>query len=55
MTGFKDPEAQAVCQRICDMRNKHILRTHPLRWKPLWDCKRGWFPALRPVHDRVTV
>lgn len=53
MTNYTDNDAKAHCADECAKRNLHISRFHPCRWKPLWDCSRGWSPKLRPVKGRA--
>lgn len=55
MTSFTDDAAKAKCQEDCDKRNKSILKTHPMRWKPLFTPGKGWAPALRPKLERIVV
>lgn len=47
MTHYTDEEAKVACLAECDKRNKHIGKFHVMRWKPLWDCRKGWHPELR--------
>jgi hypothetical protein len=53
MTTFKfdDTESKARIQTECDKRNKAILKSHPMRWKALFDHSLGWHCALRPAVD----
>lgn len=55
MNSFTDAEAKAKCQAECDKRNRHVLKTHKMRWKPLWNETKGWQPAFRPQIERVVV
>jgi hypothetical protein len=55
MNTFRDEAAKARCEADCEKRNKNILKTHPMRWKPLWNEERGWHAALRPKLERVVV
>lgn len=52
MNEFTDTPAKAACQELCDKRNAHISKTHPMRWKPLWTADKGWHPELRPRVER---
>ena len=47
---YQDCDAKLLCLYECNKRNSVISRFHPMRWKPLWERGRGWFPALRPSH-----
>lgn len=53
MAGFNDTEARDKAFALCDKRNKAILKTHHMRWKPLFDHGKGWHAALRPVGEGV--
>lgn len=48
MITWGDTEGKARIQAECDKRNKHVVKTHHMRWKPLFSHEKGWHPAFRP-------